>query len=117
MIRCSACGRRTELEVSPGGEHHARCDACTERELGLLEKGRRQRLSWLYTCAHRAVKLARTYVAEDGKTSLRARGCMAQIKVYRRDIRALRSTPVVASPGLAKGRAPSIEGARKARAS
>jgi hypothetical protein len=110
MIRCSACGRRSELEL---------CNACTERELGMQEKGRRQRLSWLYTCAHRAVKLARVYMTEDGKTSLRARGCMAQIKVYRRDIRALRSSPIggLAAPGLAKGRAPVAESARDARAS
>jgi hypothetical protein len=85
----------------------------------MQEKRRRQRLSWLYTCAHRAVKLARVYITEDGKTSLRARGCMAQIKVYRRDIRTLRSTPIMglAAPGLAKGRSPSIESARDARAS
>jgi hypothetical protein len=110
MIRCSACGRRTELEI---------CNACTERELGLQERRRRQRLSWLYTCAHRAVKLARVYITEDGKTSLRARGCMAQIKVYRRDIRALRTLPNagIVAPGLAKGRSPSMESARNARAS
>jgi hypothetical protein len=61
------------------------------------------------------VKLARVYVSQDGKTSLRARGCMAQIKVYRRDIRSLRTSTSL--PGVVKTRAQQTSPAQKSRAS
>ena len=81
-MRCSTCGG------DAGG--HETCDLCAERELGRREKQRSEQLAWLYTCAHRALKLARTYGVADGKDGLRARGCLAQVKVYRKDIRGLR---------------------------
>lgn len=97
-MRCSTCGGAINA-----GET---CDACAERELGRREKQRREQLAWLYTCARRALKLARTYSVADGKDGLRARGCLAQVKVYRKDIRGLRSMPYAgAMPGLTKGRA------------
>jgi RecJ-like exonuclease len=93
-MRCSTCGGATERET---------CDACGERELGRRERHRREQLAWLYTCARRAVKLARTYSIADGEGGLRARGCLAQVKAYRKDIRGLR---LVAHglPGLTKAR-------------
>jgi len=91
-MRCSKCGDGT-------------CEACAERELGRREKERREQLAWLYTCARRALKLARTYTVADGKDGLRARGCLAQVKLYRRDIRGLRDPRFERNmPGLSKGR-------------
>jgi hypothetical protein len=107
-MRCTSCGGATEQET---------CDACVERELGFMEGRRRQKLAWLYTCAHRAVKLARVYRSEDGEKSLRARGCMAQLKVYRRDIRSLRTTPAMSLPGVMKARPSHQQPAQKSRAS
>ena len=105
-MRCSTCGG------DAGG--HETCDLCAERELGRREKQRSEQLAWLYTCAHRALKLARTYGVADGKDGLRARGCLAQVKVYRKDIRGLRDVQgrgvlsvggEEARPGVTKSRA------------
>ena len=109
-MRCSTCGGALELET---------CEACRERELGLVEGRRQQKLAWLYTCAHRALRLARVYLGQDGAASLRARGCVAQVKVYRRDIRLLRtafSHGVIGAAGSAttNGAMPTIARAREA---
>ncbi len=115
-MRCSTCGGAGEQET---------CDACAERELGRREKERREQLAWLYTCARRAVKLARSYGVADGKDGLRARGCLAQVKVYRRDIRGLRdvlgrgmaaASEHEARPGITKTRAGAEEKQRTPRA-
>ncbi len=109
-MRCSTCGGAT----NPGEQET--CDACAERDLGRREKQRREQLAWLYTCAHRAVKLARTYRVADGKDGLRARGCLAQVKVYRKDIRGLRDVLGRVSPGITKTRLPAEEQKRASRA-
>jgi hypothetical protein len=106
LMRCTSCGAGSDREM---------CEACAERELGALEGRRKDKLAWLYTCAHRALKLARVYKSEDGDKSLRARGCVAQVRVYRRDIRTLRTTPAIAMPGLAKTRVTEKSAARKSR--
>ncbi len=111
-MRCSTCGG------APVASDHETCDACAERELGRREKQRREQLAWLYTCARRALKLARTYGMADGKDGLRARGCLAQVKVYRKDIRGLRDVlGRGVSPGITKTRLPAEEQKRASRAS
>ena len=96
-MRCMTCGGTADTES---------CESCAERALGLGEQKKRAQLAWLYTCARRALRLARTYGMADGSDGLRARGCLAQVKVYRRDIRSLRQLEGAhGMPGIAKGRA------------
>lgn len=76
-------------------------------------------MAWLYTCARRALKLARRYSVADGKEGLRARGCLAQVKVYRKDIRGLRDVRFAnerGMPGLTKTRVGAADEKQASRA-
>ena len=70
-------------------------EPCSEECASVLAKARqeeqlRERVSRLYDCAHRALRLARRYRAEGGARDARLAGALAAVQDHRATVRKLR---------------------------